>query len=165
MKLIIDINKEVYDSIVNNKYANVYLIESLKNGTPIPDNATDSDHKTGKWITEEIGEGRKVYCSECKESAVFEYVRDGDIYSSYGHGVVKKTQYCPNCGANRKGVCDMDNVSMETIEQIKAEIREKSKFLKERAKTQDVPEHILTAHGLDFALDIINEHLSELKPS
>ncbi len=59
----------------------------------------------------------------------------------------------------------MDNVSMETIEQIKAEIREKSKFLKERAKTQDVPEHILTAHGLDFALDIINEHLSELKPS
>jgi len=53
----------------------------------------------------------------------------------------------------------MDNVSMETIEQIKAEIREKSKFLKERAKTQDVPEHILTAHGLDFALDIINEHL------
>jgi len=55
--------------------------------------------KSGKWITEEIGEGRKVYCSECKESAVFEYVRDGDIYSSYGHGVVKKTKYCPNCGA------------------------------------------------------------------
>lgn len=54
--------------------------------------------KIGWWITEKVDGGRKVYCSKCEGSAVFEYVHDGDIYSSYGHGVVKKTKYCPNCG-------------------------------------------------------------------
>lgn len=102
MKLIIEIPDDDYELVQKYIYPQRVFYE-LVHGTPIPDNVTNSavleHHKTGKWITEEIGEGRKVYCSECKESAVFEYVRDGDTYSSYGHGVVKKTQYCPNCGA------------------------------------------------------------------
>jgi len=80
------------DALIFPRAAFDYVYKLLKD-------ALSQEQKSGKWITEEIGEGRKVYCSECKESAVFEYVRDGDIYSSYGYGVVKKTKYCPNCGA------------------------------------------------------------------
>lgn len=69
---------------------NVDDIEDLPPVTPQP--------KIGWWITEKVDGGYKVYCSKCKGSAVFEYVHDGDIYSSYGHGVVKKTKYCPDCG-------------------------------------------------------------------
>ena len=84
--------KECHDIVVDGELYRVIQEETLLGLPPIT-------QKLGKWITEEISEGRKVYCSECKESADFEYVRDGDIYSSYGHGVVKKTKYCPNCGA------------------------------------------------------------------
>lgn len=102
--LIIRLDREKYYPIWTS-YKNISKVvgyipigEILKD---MSDRGMDRCNKwqTGKWITEEIGEGRKVYCSECKESAVFEYVRDGDIYSSYGHGVVKKTKFCPNCGA------------------------------------------------------------------
>ena len=42
MKLIIDIDEDVYKKIVADKYA-IYdkMFYSIKNGTPIPDNATN----------------------------------------------------------------------------------------------------------------------------
>ena len=47
MKLIIDIDSEVYKGLVieGDIYANYAkdLIDSIKNGTPIPDNATNDD--------------------------------------------------------------------------------------------------------------------------
>ena len=84
--------KECHDIVIEGERYRVIQEETLL-GLP------SVTQKSGKWITEKIGEGHKVYCSECKESANFEYARDGDIYSSYGHGVIKKTKYCPNCGA------------------------------------------------------------------
>ena len=44
MKLIIDIDEDVYKKIVADKYA-IYdkMFYSIKNGTPIPDNATVCD--------------------------------------------------------------------------------------------------------------------------
>ena len=56
--------------------------------------------QTGEWIEEKINDySRKVYCSLCGESAIMEYVSTGDIYSASGHGEIKKTKFCPNCGA------------------------------------------------------------------
>ena len=97
MKVIVNIPEDDYELVQKYIYPQRVFYE-LTHGTPISDNATWKEH-IGKWITEEINGGRKVYCSECKESAVFEYVHDGDVYSAYGHGVVRKTNYCPNCGA------------------------------------------------------------------
>lgn len=44
MKLIVDIDEDVYKKIVADKYA-IYdkMFYSIKNGTPIPDNATNGD--------------------------------------------------------------------------------------------------------------------------
>ena len=44
MKLIIEIDEDVYKKIVADKYA-IYdkMFYSIKNGTPIPDNATNGD--------------------------------------------------------------------------------------------------------------------------
>lgn len=80
-------------------YDEEYTVECLKELPPVtpPTNI-------GWWIDEKVDGGRKVYCSKCNGSAVFEHVNDGDIYSSYGHGVVKKTKYCPNCGTRMREV-------------------------------------------------------------
>ncbi len=44
MKLIVDIDEDVYKKIVADKYA-IYdkMFYSIKNGTPIPDNATNGE--------------------------------------------------------------------------------------------------------------------------
>ena len=63
-------------------------------------NLTSADPKTAYWIEEKINEwSRKTYCSKCGESAPFEYVHVGDTYYGSAKGVIKKTNYCPNCGA------------------------------------------------------------------
>ena len=62
--------------------------------------SVNPQEKTGHWIEEEINEwSRKTYCSKCGESALLEYVHVGDIYYGSAKGVIKKTNYCPHCGA------------------------------------------------------------------
>ena len=56
--------------------------------------------KIGRWVEEKINEWtRKVCCSECGGPPPFVHVSNGDIYSAGGYGVLKKTKFCPNCGA------------------------------------------------------------------
>ena len=44
MKLIIDINEDIYNHIVvDSEYFTPHLVNAFKNGTPIPDNATNGD--------------------------------------------------------------------------------------------------------------------------
>lgn len=57
--------------------------------------------KIGHWIEENINEwSRKVFCSKCGCTSPFEHINNGDIYSASGYGVINKTKFCPNCGAN-----------------------------------------------------------------
>lgn len=53
----------------------------------------------GHWVEETVKHGRRVFCSECGGSPTFEYVSDGDVYSSSGYGVINKISFCPDCGA------------------------------------------------------------------
>lgn len=60
--------------------------------------------KTGYWVEKNINEwSRKVFCSECGCSPPFEHVSNGDVYSASGYGVINKTKFCPNCGADMRG--------------------------------------------------------------
>ena len=62
------------------------------------------ERQTGEWIEEKINDySRKVYCSVCGKSAIMEYVSTGDVYSASGHGEIKKTRFCPNCGTDMRG--------------------------------------------------------------
>ena len=57
----------------------------------------------GKWEYEKINSySERTYCSECGSHAPFEYVTD-DYYGIHAHGEIRKTNYCPNCGARMKG--------------------------------------------------------------
>ena len=59
--------------------------------------------KTGQWIHEIVNSyTEKTYCSECGKSAPFVYVSD-DYYGVHTHGEVRKTDFCPHCGADMRG--------------------------------------------------------------
>ena len=59
--------------------------------------------KTGHWVEENVnGGGRRVFCSECGCPPPFEYISTGDVYSASGYGVINKTKFCPNCGADMR---------------------------------------------------------------
>lgn len=59
----------------------------------------------GKWIESSPNiYTKRVNCSNCGSSAPFVFVSDGDVYSTNGnHGEIRKTNYCPNCGADMRG--------------------------------------------------------------
>ena len=57
----------------------------------------------GKWVYEKINcYTDRTYCSECGSHAPFEYVTD-DHYGIHAHGEIRKTNFCPNCGADMRG--------------------------------------------------------------
>lgn len=60
------------------------------------------EQRRGKWIDEKINSyTSRTYCSECGNSAPFICV-SGDHYGRNMHGKVKKTNFCPNCGAEMR---------------------------------------------------------------
>ena len=62
--------------------------------------SVEQEPKTGQWVEENINEwSRKIFCSKCGCPPPLEYVSNGDGYSASGHGEIKKTKYCPDCGA------------------------------------------------------------------
>ena len=70
-------------------------------------NTAEVEPKTGHWVEENINEwSRKVFCSECGCPPPFEHISNGDVYSANGYGVINKTKYCPNCGADMRGEGD-----------------------------------------------------------
>lgn len=84
--------------ILDRRYGSDFYWETRKIVDKLP--SVKPQEKTGHWIEEEINEwSRKTYCSKCGESALLEYVHVGDIYYGSAKGVIKKTNYCPNCGA------------------------------------------------------------------
>ena len=62
MKLIIDIDEDVYKKIVADKYA-IYdkMFYSIKNGTPMPDNATVCDIEQIRAEIADLEEGISSY--------------------------------------------------------------------------------------------------------
>lgn len=57
------------------------------------------EQKKGEWVEEKINSyTSRTYCSECRNSAPFICV-SGDYYGGNMHGEVKKTKFCPCCGA------------------------------------------------------------------
>jgi len=85
--------KEAYAIVVDGEKYDVVQVETIY-GLP------SVTRQTGEWIEEKINDySYKVYCSSCREHAIMEYVSTGDMYSASGHGEIKKTKYCPNCGA------------------------------------------------------------------
>ena len=61
-----------------------------------------TDRQTGEWIFEETDEYKRTYCSVCGGSAPFICVSD-DYYGRRSHGETRKTDFCPNCGADMRG--------------------------------------------------------------
>ena len=61
-----------------------------------------ADRPHGEWIFEEIDEYKRTYCSVCGAAAPFVCVSD-DHYGRRPHGEVRKTKFCPNCGADMRG--------------------------------------------------------------
>ena len=60
------------------------------------------ERKKGKWIHEIVNSyTEKTYCSECGKSALFVYVSD-DYYGVHTHGEIRKTDFCPHCGADMR---------------------------------------------------------------
>lgn len=54
----------------------------------------------GEWVYEEINSYTdRTYCPECGSQAPFVYVAD-DYYGRHAHGETRKTNFCPNCGAD-----------------------------------------------------------------
>lgn len=61
------------------------------------------ERPTGKWAYEKINSySERIYCSECGSQAPFVYVAD-DHYGRLAHGEIRKTNFCPNCGADMRG--------------------------------------------------------------
>ena len=58
--------------------------------------------RTGEWIFEKTDEYKRTYCSVCGGSAPFICVSD-DYYGRRSHGETRKTDFCPNCGADMRG--------------------------------------------------------------
>lgn len=56
----------------------------------------------GKWIFEETDEYKRTYCSVCGASAPFICISE-DFYGRRLHGRIRKTKFCPNCGADMRG--------------------------------------------------------------
>ena len=72
--------------------------------------------QTGVWIKEKINDySYKVYCSSCGKHAIMEYISTGDTYSASGHGEIKKTKYCPNCGAKMVEPQESEKVNCKSI--------------------------------------------------
>lgn len=66
--------------------------------------------KTGKWIHEIVNNyTEKMYCSECGEPAPLVLASDG-YYGVYARGEIRKTHFCPNCGAEMEGTNENDIV-------------------------------------------------------
>ena len=64
---------------------------------------SDTLRPKGKWSYEKINSySERTYCSECGSHAPFEYVTD-DHYGRHAHGEIRKTNFCPNCGADMRG--------------------------------------------------------------
>lgn len=91
MKLVIEINENIYKKAKLNNYDNldgVDAIISIRNGTPLP---------KGHWETsvdrwgEEVTTVNGYRCSECGEFNGF------------------NDNYCPNCGADMRGDADADS--------------------------------------------------------
>ena len=61
-----------------------------------------ADRPHGEWIFEETDEYKRTYCSVCGVAALFVCVSD-DHYGRRSHGEVRKTKFCPNCGADMRG--------------------------------------------------------------
>ena len=60
----------------------------------------------GEWVYEKINSYTdRTYCSECGSHAPFEFVTD-DHYGRHAHGEIRKTNFCPNCGADMRGADD-----------------------------------------------------------
>ena len=57
--------------------------------------------RTGEWIFEETDEYKRTYCSVCGAAAPFVCVSE-DLYGRRLHGRVRKTKFCPNCGADMR---------------------------------------------------------------
>jgi len=57
--------------------------------------------RIGEWIFEETDEYKRTYCSVCGAAAPFVCVFD-DYYGRKSHGEVRKTKFCPNCGADMR---------------------------------------------------------------
>ena len=57
----------------------------------------------GHWEYEKINSySERTYCSECGSHAPIVYVHD-DHYGRLAHGEIRKTKYCPWCGADMRG--------------------------------------------------------------
>lgn len=56
----------------------------------------------GKWITKEKDYIKQIYCSKCGKTALRVLVAD-DYYGNCVHGETRKTNFCPNCGADMRG--------------------------------------------------------------
>lgn len=62
-----------------------------------------SAERKGEWICEtDKYYSENVYCSICKSRAPYIYVCN-DPYGKDAHGERKKTNFCPNCGADMRG--------------------------------------------------------------
>ena len=88
MKIVIEIDEDVYKKIVADKYA-IYdkMFYSIKNGTPIPDNATN-ERMVGSWIKSRDSYGTNHFtCSFCEHDIA---TRNADNWDD---------NYCSNCGA------------------------------------------------------------------
>lgn len=58
--------------------------------------------RRGEWIFKETDDYKRTYCSVCGAAAPFVCVSD-DYYGRRFHGEVRKTKFCPNCGADMRG--------------------------------------------------------------
>lgn len=69
-------------------------VESLRN---LP--SADPQRKKGKWIKMSDADGIYFCCSECGEDLprTFHFDREYDLFPHLKS--IKKTNYCPNCGA------------------------------------------------------------------
>lgn len=64
------------------------------------------ERKKGEWDYEKINSYTdRTYCPECGSQAPFVYVAD-DHYGRLAHGEIRKTNFCPNCGADMRGADD-----------------------------------------------------------
>ncbi len=113
MKLLIEIDEHSKNTIDKNaEFADgaecdilpecifTSLIESVKNGSVIPDNATN-ESKTGHWIIDDK-EGNRIWhchCSECNKDPQ-DYIGGTENW-----WLVRLPNNCPNCGAkmNKEG--------------------------------------------------------------
>lgn len=88
IELVVKLDEVYYEGCVKNRVlatSIVYIVDAIKNGTPLQ---ALEEREEGQWIIEreeETGKMRAFHCSKC--------------YDKTGYFVTTASKFCPECGA------------------------------------------------------------------